>query len=217
MKKRCASLLLVLSIFFLVLGIISFGDIQRKTLFTAVGIIFVASGIVFAALSRGKKWHWLAAGSLIIGYGLYLALGFQTADLGSFFPDGWTVESVDIISAKTGERIIWTPGGGEPALSEEGDQLILSGGNAEGMAQKAKEIVIRDYWRPGAMESSKISEISVYLTNGESSSRLSLYQDGGAEYSIADPLEDGGRQWSHWLLFGDLTDILPQEVIELLP
>ena len=85
------------------------------------------------------------------------------------------------------------------------------------MAQKAKEIVIRDYWRPGAMESSKIAEIWVYLTNGESSSRLSLYQDGGAEYSIADPLEDGGRQWSHWLLFGDLTDILPQEVIELLP
>lgn len=216
--KKYASLLLSLSIFFLALDIISFGDIQEKTLFTAAGIVFGVAGIVFVAACRSRaKRHWLTAGGLVIGYGLYLTLGFQTSDLGSFFPDGYMIESVDIILATTGERVIWTPGGGEPELSDEDGWLILNGGSAESMAQKAEDIIIRNYWWPGAMESSKVSEISVYLTNGESSSRLSLYQDGGAEYSIAESLEDSGRQWSHWLLFGDLTDLLPQEIIDLLP
>ena len=215
--KKCTSFLLAFSLLFLVLGVASIDDIQRKTLFTAAGIVFGAAGVIFAALSHGKKWNWLAAGGLVIGYGLYLILGFHTADLGDFFPDGWAVESVDLISAETNERILWTPGGGEPTLSDASGRPVLSGGSAEGMALNAKDIVLRDYWRPGAMESSKVSEISVYFTNGESSGRLSLYQDGGAEYSIAEPSQDGGRQWSRWLLFGDLTDILPQEVIALLP
>lgn len=165
---------------------------------------------------RCGKWHWLAAGGLVLGYGLYLGLGFRSDTLGSFFPEGFTIESVDLISAATGERVIWMPGAGEPQLSNENGYPVLTGGSADRLASQAENIVVRNHWCPGAVKSSTISEISVYLTNGEAAGRLSLYQSGGAEYEIAGSLQSGSRQLRHCLLFGDLTDIVPQEVIAVL-
>ncbi len=216
--KRRAAILLAFSILFLVLGVIAIDDIQRKPLFTALGILFGVAGMIFTFIDcRHSKRHWLTAGGLIIGYGLYLGLGFRSATLGSFFPEGFTVESVDLISAVTNERVIWTPGAGEPQLSDENGYPALIGGSADEMAIQAENIVVRSYWWPGAVKSSKISEISVYLTNGEVSGRVSLYQSGGAEYEIMDSLQSGSRQLRHCLLFGDLTDILPEEVTALFP
>ena len=216
MKDR-AALLLAFSAFFLLLGLACVNQLWQKTLWVAMGFVLLVIGIVFVVLCRRGKWHWLAAGGLLLGYGLYLALGFRSADLGNFFPDGCTVESVDIISAATSERIIWTPGGGEPALSEQNGRLFIDGGSADGMAQRAEELVICNYWRPGAAESTKVSEISVYFTGGDVSGRLSLYQNGGAEYSISAPRADESRQWNRGLIFGDLTDLLPDDVADLLP
>lgn len=43
--KKCAAILLSLSMLLLILGVIAFDDIQRKSLFTAVGTVFGLAGL----------------------------------------------------------------------------------------------------------------------------------------------------------------------------
>ena len=73
------------------------------------------------------------------------------------------------------------------------------------------------YWRPGFVESAAASAVSIDLTSGGETCRVSLSQDENAQYSLSVQWEsDETAEQSDWLLFADPMSLLPPDVAALL-
>ena len=208
MKNRLV-LVPVAAVLLLLVGIAARHDLMLRTAVVCVGILVTLAGMGIAAARKSSRKYLLELAVILAAYVLYAGTGFQTTDLGAFLPEDCTVQRVDITVRETGEHVIWTPGG-EASLSEDNGQTALTGGSAGG-------IVMCSYWRPGFVESAAASAVSIDLTSGGETCRVSLSQDENAQYSLSVQWEsDETAEQSDWLLFADPMSLLPPDVAALL-
>lgn len=215
MKNRLV-LVPVAAVLLLLVGIAARHDLMLRTAVVCVGILVTLAGMGIVAARKSSRKYLLELAVILAAYVLYAGTGFQTTDLGAFLPEDCTVQRVDITVRETGEHVIWTPGG-EASLSEDNGQTALTGGSAEDVRQQAGGIVMCSYWRPGFVESAAASAVSIDLTSGGETCRVSLSQDENAQYSLSVQWEsDETAEQSDWLLFADPMSLLPPDVAALL-
>lgn len=219
MKKSRAGWPAAISVVLLlgVVGLTNSAEFLPRSLLFVCGALLTVIGLVWALAAKSGRAVQVLDCVLLVAYVFTFAFLFHTETLGSLTSPTGTVEMVELILRDgPAERMVWKPGDGQPVRGEEDGRTVVTGGSAQEMVEKMDQITLRDYWWPGAVESSTFFDMTIYFADGEGTSVVSVYaNDPGVSIHHWRTPAAGQAESGEWLAFGDLASLLPQEVLEL--
>lgn len=212
MRGKYIRNILILSAFFLMVCILSSGGSYKyfqKSLSFAAGLGLSLLGAVSALCFKRQKGLIFGAFLLLVSYFLLFELGFTKTTLYDLLPEGQDVKSVEIRSVNDMQLFIWDTESGRAVFRDDGRSFDIKNGDID--MEKAKSIVLRDYWLPKSVKSGTVFDMSVRFENGGS---ISLY---GVGDGITVYIKKNGKLYtSSWLVFDDIVSILPRDIISIL-
>ena len=192
----------------------------RKEIFLLLGSICALAALVCQLRQHRRVLFFMVPLVLLAGYAVFFCLTFRSANLADFLPAGYTVESLSFTLRDDPEAIhyLWQPGEGQPALQPEEPTRIEGGTCSEEALRQALSVPLRSYWWPGQTKDLPLERLSIRLTKDHGWYTLSLRQSDGRFTVTTAILENQfspADESSDWLLFGDLSAVIPPEVLAL--
>lgn len=212
-----------LSLFFLILALVirTPSIFPLKTIAFALGLALVTVCLLLCLGNRDCRKRRAAVLLELLILLLYLVcipFSFKTKPLSAFGPSDVSISEVRFTLYDGNKSVVWSPTGGAPAITEDaGDEIRISGGSGQDLIRAMQNVTLRNYWRPGVVESETIYDLFIQFKQGEQTFYLELIPSGGGV--LLQTRQAGGPSklaQSYWLLYNDLATCIDDEIYSLL-
>ena len=211
MKNKSIKWLLFVPILFL-LFVLILPEYQRsfflKSICFSLGLVLLTAGTIFYLIKK-QSGNLFKSIIILAAYVIVFIFQFQSTTLDAFIPAGRNIRAIEFSSWDSPQTLIWDLSSNTVTYPYSGDSFTVE--NNDKALDKIKSIVLRNYWLPGNMKKDIIFDLNIIL---DDYSYISVYREsnGVAIYSRI----GGGLTISHWMVFDDISSVLPEDVLSAL-
>ncbi len=215
MTKAHIKSLLFLSLAFLLstVGVSNSSHYFLKSLFFIVGIIIALSAIIFSLIKKQHKVFLLPCAIMFMAYIILFASQFQVKTLENFIPSNASIEIVEIRPNKTTQSLVWNIDKSTLTYTD-GTSIPVENEGSSHILEQARKLTLRDFWWPGAVESDIIFDLAIRFTEDNDDYSVSIYTDNNGITIYSRNNSDLVKE--NWITFGDIANILPQDILLLI-